>query len=78
MDVHRESYAGVMAYLDRLGDELLDRQTAAEVAIASMGISFAVYSEGGAIDRAWPFDVIPRVIDQREWVDVADGLIQRL
>ncbi|MEZ5203497.1 MAG: circularly permuted type 2 ATP-grasp protein [Acidimicrobiales bacterium] len=78
VDVHRESYAGVMAYLEELGDELLERQAAAELAIASMGISFAVYAEGGAIDRAWPYDVIPRVIDQREWAQVSEGLVQRL
>ena len=55
---------GVMEYLDRLGDELLRAASeAAELAIASMGISFTVYSEKGNIDRAWPFDVIPRVID---------------
>jgi len=65
-------------YLDRLGEELLTRQEAAESTIASMGISFAVYSEQGNIDRAWPFDVIPRVIDLHEWNRVADGLSQRL
>ncbi|MCB1038979.1 MAG: circularly permuted type 2 ATP-grasp protein, partial [Acidimicrobiales bacterium] len=32
----------------------------------------------GAIDRAWPYDVIPRVIDQREWAQVSEGLVQRL
>ena len=28
-----------------------------------MGITFTVYSDGANIDRAWPFDVIPRVIE---------------
>ena len=32
-----------------------------------MGITFTVYSDGRGIDRAWPFDVIPRVIDADEW-----------
>ena len=67
-----------MGYLDELGHELVDRQEAAELAIASMGISFTVYSEKGNIDRAWPFDVIPRVIDFHEWEKVTEGLIQRL
>ena len=43
-------------------DELDQRREAAELAIRSMGISFTVYSEGSTIDRAWPFDIIPRVI----------------
>jgi uncharacterized circularly permuted ATP-grasp superfamily protein len=77
-DEPRPGCAGVMGYLDELGEELHDRQEAAELAIASMGISFTVYAEKGNIDRAWPFDVIPRVIDLREWEQVTEGLIQRL
>jgi uncharacterized circularly permuted ATP-grasp superfamily protein len=74
----RDGCIGVMAYLERLGDGLIERQRAAELAVASMGISFTVYSDKGNIDRAWPFDVIPRVIDLREWEAVAEGLVQRL
>ena len=43
-----------------------------------MGISFTVYSEEGNIDRAWPFDIIPRTIDAREWRVIEKGLKQRL
>jgi uncharacterized circularly permuted ATP-grasp superfamily protein len=61
------------------GDELVARQLAAEVSIKEMGISFTVYSEeGGTIDRAWPFDVIPRVIPEQEWQRVQQGLKQRV
>ncbi|HMS89517.1 MAG TPA: circularly permuted type 2 ATP-grasp protein [Acidimicrobiales bacterium] len=74
----RPTCDGVVDYLRRLGPELLERQHAAELAIASMGISFTVYSDEGNIDRAWPFDVIPRVIPAAEWRAVSEGLIQRL
>ena len=57
---------------------LADRQRAAESAILTMGITFTVYSEGQNIDRAWPFDVIPRTLDRSEWVRVEQGLKQRL
>ncbi len=43
-----------------------------------MGITFTVYSDGRDIDRAWPFDVIPRVIEAGEWARIARGLEQRL
>jgi len=43
-----------------------------------MGITFTVYSDGQNIDRAWPFDVIPRLIDATEWRQVERGLVQRL
>jgi uncharacterized circularly permuted ATP-grasp superfamily protein len=54
------------------------RQEAAERAILEMGITFTVYSEGQNIDRAWPFDIIPRVIAAEEWRRIEAGLKQRL
>ena len=66
-------------YLGSLSaQELIRRQRAAELAIEEMGITFTVYSEGENIDRAWPFDIIPRVIAAREWQRLEEGLIQRL
>lgn len=60
-------------------DELDERRTAAELAIRAMGITFTVYSEdGGAIDRAWPFDIIPRIIEKQEWTRIEEGLKQRV
>ena len=47
--------------------ELQERQTLAELDILTMGITFTVYSDGRGIDRAWPFDIIPRVIAASEW-----------
>jgi len=58
-------------------EEMSDRRTAAELAIREMGISFTIYSEGKNIDRAWPFDIIPRVIAARDWAKVSRGLAQR-
>jgi uncharacterized circularly permuted ATP-grasp superfamily protein len=68
-------------YFSNLKDEDLDdRRTASEVAIRGMGITFTVYSEeeGGSIDRAWPFDIIPRVILKKEWNKIEKGLLQRV
>ncbi|MCL4103887.1 UNVERIFIED_CONTAM: hypothetical protein GTU68_034749 [Idotea baltica] len=42
-----------------------------------MGISFTIYTEGKNIDRAWPFDIIPRVIPAKGWDKVSLGLTQR-
>lgn len=50
---------------------------AAELAIKEMGISFTVYSDGTNIDRAWPFDIVPRIIPARDWRKVSRGLAQR-
>lgn len=58
--------------------ELAERQQAAENAILETGITLGVYSEGQNIDRAWPFDIVPRPIARGEWGQVEDGLKQRL
>jgi uncharacterized circularly permuted ATP-grasp superfamily protein len=58
-------------------EEMSARRTAAELAIRDLGISFTIYSEGKNIDRAWPFDIIPRVISGRDWDKVSRGLAQR-
>jgi uncharacterized circularly permuted ATP-grasp superfamily protein len=59
-------------------EDLQARQRAAEQEILAAGITFTVYSDGRGIDRAWPFDVIPRVIGAAEWSAVEAGLVQRL
>jgi uncharacterized circularly permuted ATP-grasp superfamily protein len=76
----RAGCEALAADIDALGpDELAARQQAAEASIKEMGITFTVYSEeGGMIDRAWPFDVIPRVIPEAEWRRVEAGLKQRV
>jgi len=67
-------------YLRALKDEeIAEYKAAAELAIRVMGITFRVYTEEeGSIDRAWPFDIIPRVIARDEWRRIESGLRQRV
>jgi len=75
----RPGARNVSAYIDKLGpDELRRRQRAATAEIRAEGITFVVSGEHGNIDREWPFDVIPRVIDAAEWDRIDRGLQQRL
>ncbi len=75
----RASAQAMYDYLASLSDEdLHEHKSAAELAIRVMGISFTVYSEGSNIDRAWPFDIIPRTIDKKEWERTESGLKQRV
>jgi uncharacterized circularly permuted ATP-grasp superfamily protein len=75
----RPGASALLELLSALGpQELVTRQRAADVAIRSMGITFTVYHEaGGSIDRAWPLDIIPRVIALDEWRRIEAGLQQR-
>jgi uncharacterized circularly permuted ATP-grasp superfamily protein len=75
----RPAAAAVMDHIRALGlAELQARQDAADLDILAMGITFTVYSDGHGIDRAWPLDIVPRVIDADEWRTIEAGLIQRL
>ncbi len=58
--------------------ELAARREAVDATIMAMGITFTIYSEAGNIDRAWPFDPIPRVMARSEWDGIEAGLKQRL
>jgi len=69
----------LIAYLSCLTDtELSERRLASELAIKVMGITFTIYSDGRNVDRAWPFDVLPRVISRVEWRRTEAGLKQRV
>jgi uncharacterized circularly permuted ATP-grasp superfamily protein len=69
----------MVQYLDSLDpEELVERQRAVDSTIVDMGISFTIYSEGDNIDRAWPLDMIPRIMPGSEWDHVERGLVQRL
>lgn len=66
-------------YLSSLDEKELEaRRQAVETTIMAMGITFTIYSDAGNIDRAWPFDVVPRVMSRREWEPIQAGLKQRL
>ncbi len=69
----------VCSYLESLSsDELKERVDSVNLNIMAMGITFTVYSDAGNIDRAWPFDVVPRLIALSEWRRTESGLRQRL
>jgi uncharacterized circularly permuted ATP-grasp superfamily protein len=66
-------------YLNSLDEkELSARREAVDATIMAMGITFTIYSESGNIDRAWPFDPIPRIMGRTEWDRIQAGLKQRL
>lgn len=75
----RDAAKSVSDYIEALGsDELRRRQQAATAEIRAEGITFVVADEHGNLDREWPFDVIPRVMDGEEWERIDRGLEQRL
>ena len=64
---------------DQVGiEELRARSRDAETELYNLGITFTVYSQGDAIDRILPFDVVPRVISTADWAAIEKGVVQRV
>jgi uncharacterized circularly permuted ATP-grasp superfamily protein len=53
------------------------KQAEAEALFRRIGITFAVYGEGGDPDRLIPFDMFPRVFTAHEWMRLERGIKQR-
>jgi uncharacterized circularly permuted ATP-grasp superfamily protein len=58
--------------------ELERRQQAAEKALFDLGITFNVYNSQAGMERIFPFDVVPRIIEAAEWDFIERGLKQRI
>ncbi|WP_313099560.1 circularly permuted type 2 ATP-grasp protein [Epilithonimonas sp.] len=44
----------------------------------TQGITFTVYNDGEGIEKIFPFDVVPRIIQSSEWEFIQKGIKQRL
>ena len=74
----REAYAAVANWLAANDvDTLRERHAEAEAIFRKIGITFAVYGEGGDPERLIPFDLIPRVFSAAEWGIIDSGVKQR-
>jgi uncharacterized circularly permuted ATP-grasp superfamily protein len=77
-DAVRDPYAGLESWIRSMPAELRQmKQAEAEALFRRIGITFAVYGEGGDPDRLIPFDMFPRVFEQDEWRKLDRGVKQR-
>jgi uncharacterized circularly permuted ATP-grasp superfamily protein len=75
----RPAYAGIARWIERHGlSALATKRGEAEALFRRVGITFAVYGEGGDPERLIPFDVIPRILARSEWDRLSRGLTQRV
>ncbi|MAK62020.1 MAG: hypothetical protein CMK09_13690 [Ponticaulis sp.] len=76
--ITRKEYERIEAWLKQTGiDDLKGAASEAETLFRKIGITFAVYGEGGDPERLIPFDVIPRIFSAQEWSKLEAGVIQR-
>lgn len=57
---------------------LLNKSAEAEALFRLTGITFNVYGQDEADERLIPFDIVPRVISEREWTRLSRGIEQRV
>ncbi len=74
----RLPYDGLQDWLRDMPVELRTlKQHEAEALFRRIGITFAVYGEGGDPDRLIPFDMFPRIFAAEEWRRLERGIKQR-
>ena len=74
----RDPYARLQDWLQSMpADHRLAKQAEADELFRRIGITFAVYGEGGDPDRLIPFDMFPRVFTAQEWAKLDRGIKQR-
>jgi len=64
--------------LELPAEEFQRRQAAADTSFLNQGITFNVYGAEQGTERIFPYDLLPRVITNKEWDTVERGLIQRI
>ena len=70
----RPAYAGLIDWVEKTSPEVLaQKKQEAEALFRRIGITFAVYGEGGNTERLIPFDMMPRVFTEAEWRKLERG-----
>ena len=59
-------------------NRLIKKSKEAEAFFRRTGITFNVYGQADAQERLIPFDLIPRIISNREWTRLSKGIEQRV
>jgi uncharacterized circularly permuted ATP-grasp superfamily protein len=77
-DAVRPAYDPLQRWVQNTPPEtLLQKKLDAEALFRRIGITFAVYGEGGDTERLIPFDIMPRVFTEAEWRKLERGVKQR-
>ena len=75
----RESYLHLVKTLEGLStEEMGNKDELAKKLFMTQGITFTVYSDNEGVEKIFPFDIIPRIIEAKEWAIIEAGVKQRL
>lgn len=75
----RPHAASLIEWMQQLPErELQQHHETAQSALFNLGVTFRVYSDQQGVERIFPFDIIPRIIDASEWQWLERALKQRI
>ena len=76
--VPRPHWSSLVEFLDRLEpDAMAHRWDEGRRLIVQNGVTYNVYGDPQSVDRLWPLDPLPLIIDPREWSSIETAIIQR-
>ena len=75
----RSTYKNFVTAIQNISaDDMNHKDELAKKLFMSQGITFTVYSSGEGIEKIFPFDIIPRILEAAEWKHIEEGIRQRL
>jgi uncharacterized circularly permuted ATP-grasp superfamily protein len=75
----RKHYEQLFRTLGKLSTEDFQARSAlADLTLLNQGITFAVYGQSQGVEKPFPVDLIPRVIEADAWKQLEKGLSQRV
>ena len=75
----RNTYKNFESFLKRTPIEtLLQMQDFSSQLFMDHGVTFRVYSDNKGVERIFPFDILPRIINESEWKIIDAGIKQRI
>lgn len=75
----RGPYAAYDAWFSEQNEQRLSKKSReAEAFFRRSGITFNVYGQSDAEERLIPFDLVPRILSNREWTKLSKGIEQRV
>ena len=75
----RPYYRRLLQRFSKLSVQDFDaRRQLADLLFFNEGVTFTVYGDKRGVERIFPFDLMPRIIPDREWQQIEAGLTQRI
>ncbi|HEX3444627.1 MAG TPA: circularly permuted type 2 ATP-grasp protein, partial [Chthoniobacterales bacterium] len=65
-------------YSELTPEEFERKRAAADNSFLNQGITFTVYNNDEGTERIFPFDLLPRIVPFAEWLQIEQGLVQRI